>query len=399
MRRIMAKRFIFIFTVSMLFLSIISYGQENKNIKTGAAQCYNYLPQLKNKNIAVVANQTSVIGNIHIVDSLLILGIKIKKVFCPEHGFRGKQEAGETVQNFTDDKTKLPVISLYGKNKKPSVADLKGVDIVIFDIQDVGARFYTYISTLHYVMEACAENKVKLMVLDRPNPNGSYVDGPVLDVKFASFVGMHAIPIVHGMTIGEYALMINGEKWLPQGIQCPLEVIKIYNYSHSDYYNLPVKPSPNLPDMAAVYLYPSLCLFEGTVVSVGRGTMQPFQIVGHPMLDTKLFSFTPTAIIGMSSDPPYKDQQCYGYDLKNYGLNVAKYENKLNLFWLLDLYKRLSPKTEFFTPFFDKLAGSDVLRKQIIAGKTEEEIRKSWEKDIAAFKKIRKKYLLYPDFE
>ncbi|MCX6230528.1 MAG: DUF1343 domain-containing protein [Bacteroidetes bacterium] len=395
----MAKRFILIFTMGLVFLSVVSNGQEIKNIKTGAEQTYIYLNKLQQKNIAVVTNQTSIIGNTHLVDSLLKLGISIKKVFCPEHGFRGNQEAGESVQNFTDSKTNLPVISLYGKNKKPAAADLKGIDIVIFDIQDVGARFYTYISTLHYIMEACAENKVKLIVLDRPNPNGSYVDGPVLDMKFASFVGMHAIPIVHGMTIGEYARMINGEKWLPLGLQCRLEVIKIYNYSHSDYYNLPVKPSPNLPDMSAVYLYPSLCLFEGTVVSVGRGTMQPFQLVGHPLLETKLYSFTPTAIKGMSSDPPYKDQQCYGYDLKTYGLNVARYENKLNLFWLLDLYKRLSPKTEFFTPFFDKLAGSDVLRKQIIAGKTEEEIRKSWEKDIVAFKKVRKKYLLYPDFE
>ncbi len=375
----------------------------NKNvflaIKPAAEQTEKYLPILKNKNIAIVANQTSTIGKVHLVDSLLKLDIRIKKVFCPEHGFRGEQEAGEIVQNLLDKKTKLPVISLYGNNKKPKATDLQGIDIVIFDIQDVGARFYTYISTLHYVMEACAENNVELLILDRPNPNGYYVDGPVLDMKFTSFVGMHPVPIVHGMTIAEYATMINGEKWLKGGIQCKLRTITVNNYNHADFYTLPIKPSPNLLNMSAIYLYPTLCLFEGTVVSVGRGTITAFQIIGHPDLDSTLFSYIPKAIKGMSSEPPYKNKKCFGYDLSSYPLSVLKNEAKINLFWLIDLYKRLSPKCDFFTTTFDKLAGTDMLRKQIIAGKSEEEIRQSWQADLGKFKKIRKKYLLYADFE
>ncbi len=373
--------------------------KRNTVIQTAAEQTLKYLPLLKNKNIAIVANPTSMIGTTHLVDSLLSLGIKVKKVFCPEHGFRGDREAGETVLNLTDSKTNLPVISLYGNNKKPKAADLLGIDLVIFDIQDVGARFYTYISTLHYVMEACAENNVEVLVLDRPNPNGYYVDGPVLDMKFTSFVGMHPVPLVHGMTIAEYALMINGEKWLKNGIQCKLQTITVSNYNHHDYYTLPVKPSPNLQNMSAIYLYPSLCLFEGTVVSVGRGTQKPFQILGHPKLDSTYFSFTPVSINGMSAEPPFKNIKCFGYDLSDYSINILKYEKKINLFWLLDLYHRLSPKGEFFIPFFDKLAGSDILRKQIIAGNTEEQIRQSWQTDLMKFKKIRKKYLLYADFE
>ncbi|NVN94966.1 MAG: DUF1343 domain-containing protein [Bacteroidetes bacterium] len=372
---------------------------ENSNIKTAAELTDKYLMFLKNKNIAVVANQTSVINSTHLVDSLLSLGIRIKKVFCPEHGFRGDSEAGEIVQNTFDKKTNLPVISLYGKNKIPKKVDLEGIDAIIFDIQDVGARFYTYISTLHYVMEACAKNKIQLLLLDRPNPNGYYIDGPVLDMKFSSFVGMHAVPIVHGMTIGEYASMINGEKWLKNGIQCKLKIITVSNYKHSDFYNLHIKPSPNLLNMSAIYLYPTLCLFEGTVVSVGRGTMKPFQILGHPKLDSCLFTFIPTSIKGMSTEPPFKNKLCCGYDLSDYSINILKNNRKLNLFWLIDLYKRISEKSEFFTPFFDKLAGTDMLRKQIIAGKTEEEIRKSWQADLIKFKTIRKKYLLYPDFE
>ena len=378
---------------------IVNKPLRNIAIQTAAEQTEKYLPLIKNRQIALVANPTSMIGKTHLVDSLLKLGISIRKVFCPEHGFRGNQEAGENVQNLTDPKTKLPVISLYGENKKPKPLDLKGIDIVIFDIQDVGARFYTYISTLHYVMEACAENNIEVLVLDRPNPNGYYVDGPVLDMKFSSFVGMHPVPIVHGMTMAEYALMINGEKWLKNGIQCKLQTIVVNNYNHTDCYSLPVKPSPNLLSMNAIYLYPSLCLFEGTIISVGRGTKKPFQILGHPKMDTTVFSFTPRAIIGMSSNPPYKDKRCFGYDLSYYSLNILRNDKKINLFWLIDLYHRLSAKTEFFTPFFDKLAGSDLLRNQIIAGKTEEEIRNSWQADLQKFKEIRKKYLLYADFE
>lgn len=370
-----------------------------KDIKTGADQTEVYLPLLKNKKIGIVSNQTSLIGKIHLIDSLLSLKINIKKVFCPEHGFRGDSEAGAKIENNIDSKTNLPIISLYSKNKKPDKADLNGLDIVIFDIQDVGVRFYTYISTLHYVMEACAENNIQLIVFDRPNPNGYYVDGPVLNPKFSSFVGMHKVPIVHGMTIGEYAEMINGEKYLSNQLKCNLKVVKVLNYSHKDYYILNVKPSPNLTNMNAVYLYPSLCLFEGTVMSIGRGTSKPFQIIGHPLLENTDYSFTPVSIKGMSENPPYKGEICNGYDLSEFSTAILRSEAKLNLFWLIDTYKRLFNKTKFFNDFFDKLAGNDLLRKQIIEGKSEEEIKSSWETDLKVFKDIRKKYLLYPDFE
>lgn len=370
-----------------------------KDIKTGADQTEVYLPLLKNKQIGIVSNQTSLIGKMHLIDSLLSLRINIKKVFCPEHGFRGDSEAGAKIENNIDSKTNLPIISLYGKNKKPGKADLNGLDIVIFDIQDVGVRFYTYISTLHYVMEACAENNIQLIVFDRPNPNGYYVDGPVLNPKFSSFVGMHKVPIVHGMTIGEYAEMINGEKYLSNQLKCNLKVVKVLNYSHKDYYILNVKPSPNLTNMNAVYLYPSLCLFEGTVMSIGRGTSKPFQIIGHPLLENTDYSFTPASIKGMSENPPYKGEICNGYDLSEFSTAILRSEAKLNLFWLIDTYKRLFNKTKFFNDFFDKLAGNDLLRKQIIEGKSEEEIKSSWETDLKVFKDIRKKYLLYPDFE
>ncbi|MFZ4400043.1 MAG: exo-beta-N-acetylmuramidase NamZ family protein [Bacteroidales bacterium] len=388
-----------VITASAQEFKIITKPKKNVEIQTAAQQTERYIPLLQNKQIAIVANPTSMIGKTHLVDSLLSLGLHIKKVFSPEHGFRGDQEAGERVQNRIDDKTKLPLISLYGENKKPKPSDLQGIDIVVFDIQDVGARFYTYISTLHYVMEACAENNIEIMVLDRPNPNAYYVDGPVLDIKYSSFVGMHPVPIVYGMTIAEYAKMINGEKWLKNGIQCKLQTITVNNYNHTDFYSLPEKPSPNLMTMSSIYLYPSLCLFEGTVVSVGRGTMNAFEVLGHPKLDSTNFSFTPQAIKGMSAEPPFKNQRCFGYDLSDYSIDILKNEKKLNLFWLIDLYHRLSDKGEFFTPFFDKLAGSDALRKQIISGKTEDEIRQSWQADLLKFKEIRKKYLLYTDFE
>lgn len=371
----------------------------NKDIKTGAEQIDRYLNLLKGKSVAIVANQTSVIGKTHLVDSLLKLNIKIIKIFSPEHGFRGETEAGEIIKSSIDEKTGLKIISLYGNNKKPSSSDLKDVDIMIFDIQDVGVRFYTYISTLHYVMEACAENNIPLVILDRPNPLGYFVDGPILEPKFSSFVGMHPVPIVHGLTIAEYAQMINGEGWLKNKIKCKLYIINVLNYNHTYYYILPIKPSPNLVSMNAVYLYPSLCLFEGTVISVGRGTMKPFQIIGHPKLDNSDYSFVPQPIKGMSENPPYVNQVCYGYDLSEYAVVFQRFEKQINIFWLIDLYNRLSTKTEFFNNFFDKLAGSDKLRKQIIAGKNENEIRDSWKEDILNYKKIRKKYLLYIDFE
>ncbi len=370
-----------------------------KDIKVGAQRTDIYFPWIKNKKIAVVANHTSLIGNTHLVDSLLHAGFAVKKVFCPEHGFRGKADAGETVGNTIDEITKLPVVSLYGKNKKPTPADLADVDVVIFDIQDVGARFYTYISTMHYVMEACAENNKLFIVLDRPNPNGYYVDGPVLEKEFTSFVGMHPVPIVHGMTIAEFACMINGEKWLSNGIQCQLKYVTVYNYNHISLYQVPVKPSPNLPSMESMYLYPSLCLFEGTCVSVGRGTTTPFEVVGHPKIDSTGFSFTPKSIDGMSKKPPFEGIKCNGYNFHNYAAEFIKGYGKLYIFPIIELYKELKGKTDFFAPNFDRYAGTAKLRQQIINGVSEEEIRASWHDDLVAFKKIRKKYLLYSDFE
>jgi len=379
-------------------LSIFLLCEADAKIIVGAEQTDIYLPIIKGKNIAMVVNQTSIIGKKHIVDSLLTLHINIKNIFAPEHGFRGDHSAGEKVNSSIDSKTGLPIISLYGSHKKPTVDDLKNIDIVIFDIQDVGARFYTYISTLHYVMEACAEQHIELIILDRPNPNGHYVDGPVLDMKFKSFVGMHPVPVVHGMTVGEYAQMINGEKWLNNGVQCKLEIIKVQNYSHDSMYQLSVRPSPNLPSMEAIYLYPSLCFFEGTNYSVGRGTNKPFECVGKPGCSIGDYRFTPHSIPGIADHPPQEGKECRGFLLSKFAKNYVRDSGKLYLFCLIDLYKNDSTKGAFFNDFFDKLAGSDQLRKHIEAGMSAGEIKSYWEKDIAAFKLIRKKYLLYPDF-
>jgi uncharacterized protein YbbC (DUF1343 family) len=367
-------------------------------IKTGAESTPLYLNLLKGKNIAVVANQTSVIEKIaarkekrvftHIVDSLLSLQIKIKKVFAPEHGFRGKADAGEIIKDGFDRKTGLPIISLYGKNKKPSAAQLKGIDVVVFDIQDVGARFYTYISSLHYVMEACAEMGIPLIILDRPNPNGQYIDGPVLELEHHSFVGMHKVPVVYGMTIGEYGKMINGEKWLNKGIQCNLTIIPLENYEHQIAYSLPIKPSPNLPNDKSIQLYPSLCFFEGTNVSAGRGTEMQFQIYGSPFLAKNAFSFTPQANEG-AKYPKYKNKICFGEDLR-----TTENFNALDLSFLIKAYKQNSSK-EFFNNFFTKLAGTEKLQQQIERGVSQKEIQKSWEKDLERFKKVRSKYLIY----
>jgi uncharacterized protein YbbC (DUF1343 family) len=372
--------------------------QSAKKIIPGADQTSLYVGYLKGKNIGMVVNPTSVIGSelTPSVDSLLKLGITIKKIFGPEHGFRGNASNGAVVDNSTDPKTGLPVISLYGKHFKPTKEDLQGIDLVIFDIQDVGARFYTYISTLHYVMEACAENHIELMILDRPNPNGFYVDGPVLDTAYRSFVGMDPVPIVHGMTIGEYAQMINGEGWLKNHLQCKLKIIKVANYSHKDKYVLPVNPSPNLNTPQSVLLYPGLCLFEGTVISVGRGTLTPFTKLGHPLLKGKYdFSFTPVDIAGMSENPPEKGQVCYGLDLINYDTDAKSLRNRLNLTFLIALYNAFPDKAHFFNAYFTKLAGTDELRKQIEAGKIEEQIRASWEPALSKYKTMRRKYLLY----
>lgn len=369
-----------------------------KKIIPGADQTELYFNYLKGKNIGMVINQTSVIGNSRMVsvDSLLKRGIAVKKIFGPEHGFRGNASAGAVVNDSVDPATGLPTISLYGKHYKPTVDDLKGLNLVIFDIQDVGARFYTYISTLHYVMEACAENNIELLILDRPNPNGYSVDGPVLDTAYKSFVGMHPIPITHGMTIGEYAQMINGEGWLQNKVQCKLKIIKVANYKHASAYVLPVNPSPNLNTNQSILLYPSVCLFEGTTLSLGRGTVFPFQVVGHPALKGKYtYNFKPVSIAGMSEEPPQKNQLCYGINLKNYNTQLIKATGKINLAWLIQLYKAFPDKPRFFNAYFTKLAGNEILRKQIEAGKTEQQIRKSWEPALTQFKQTRRKYLLY----
>ena len=367
-------------------------------IEVGAEQTQEYLPLLKNKRIGVVANHTSMIKDVHLVDSLLNLGVEVTKVFSPEHGFRGEADAGERVKSDVDEKTGLPLISLYGKNKKPSVEQIKDLDLIVFDIQDVGARFYTYISTMHYVMEACAENNISFLVLDRPNPNGHYVDGPILENEFKSFIGMDNVPIVHGMTVGEYAQMVNGEFWLKDSVQCKLTVIKNKNYSHTTFYELPIKPSPNLPNMSSIYLYPSLCLFEGTVVSVGRGTDKPFQIIGYPTFTAGDFSFTPKSKNG-AKNPKLLGEICKGYDLSEYGGRKMKDKASLNLTWLIEFYNNSAEKENFFKPFFYKLSGNKVLEEQIKKGMTEQEIRSTWETELAAFKIIRKKCLIYPDFE
>lgn len=368
------------------------------DVVNGAANFQEYLPLLKDKKVAVVANTTSKIGKTHLVDTLIRLGVTIKKIFGPEHGFRGKADAGEKVSNQKDPATGIPVISLYGKHFKPTKEDLKGIDVVLYDIQDVGVRFYTYISTMTYVMEACAEQKKKFILLDRPNPNGHYVAGPVLEPKFKSFLGLHPIPLVHGMTCGEYAQMLNGEGWLANKVKCDLTIIKVKNWRHFDFYQLPEKPSPNLPNMMAVYLYPSLGLFEGTVVSVGRGTDFPFQVAGHPQIEKKDFSFTPAPNDGAKT-PKYLNEACYGFDLRRFGEDYARSMRQVNLLWLCGMFDLLKKNPEFFDENFNPHAGTDKLQKQIKEGKSEEEIIKSWKPGVDEFKKIRKKYLLYEDFE
>lgn len=368
------------------------------DLKVGADHTQEYVPLLKGKSVAIAANQSSVIRQTHLVDSLLALGVNVKKVFCPEHGFRGVVDAGKKVKTYKDDKTGLPIVSLYGKNKKPTPVDLQGVDVVVFDIQDVGVRFYTYLSTLHYIMEACAESKKQVIVLDRPNPNGYYIDGPVMEDAYKSFLGLHPVPVVYGMTIGEYAQMINGEGWLKGGIKCNLKVIKLQNYNHTDYYELPIRPSPNLPNMAAVYLYPSLGLFEGTVVAVGRGTDKPFQVIGHPTMQNTNYTFTPQPTEG-AMNPKYSGQECHGFNLYQFGKEYMKDTKKIYLFWLEGTYKNTPDKATFFDENFNYHAGNATLQKQIKDGVSEAEIRNSWQEGITKFKAVRKKYLLYKDFE
>jgi len=369
----------------------------NNVIMTGAEQMKLYLPLLKGKIVGVVANPTSMIGRTHLVDSLIKSGIKIKSVFGPEHGFRGNTEAGGSIANDLDSRTGLPVVSLYGKHNRPAPTELSGIDIMLFDIQDVGVRCYTYISTLTYVMEACAAAHIPVVVLDRPNPNGYYIDGPILEPALVSDVGLHPVPLVYGLTVGEYATMVNGEGWLGKGIKCDLTVVRLKHYTHAIRYKLPVKPSPNLPDMASVYLYPSLCLFEGTIVSVGRGTSKPFRIIGHPGLPDEGFNFKPAAIKGVSEHPPCEGKLCFGKDLSAEA-NDLKAGGHIELKWLICSYNQLKNKEQFFNNFFGKLAGTPALRQQIESGLTPAQISESWKKGLDEYRQMRKKYLLYPEY-
>jgi uncharacterized protein YbbC (DUF1343 family) len=364
---------------------------DNPGVRVGADQLDLLLPRLQNQNVALVVNHTSLVGQTHLADTLRTVGITIKKVFAPEHGFRGAAADGEKIKDGTDSKTGLPIVSLYGANQKPTPGQLSDVDVVVFDIQDVGTRFYTYISTMHYVMEACAEQNKKVIILDRPNPNGNYVDGPMRVPELKSFVGMHPIPVVHGLTVGELAHMINGEGWLDKGLKCEIEVIPLKNWTHETFYSLPVRPSPNLPNDQAVKLYPSLCLFEGTVISVGRGTQMPFLVIGNPEFKDLPFSFTPKAIPGMSNYPPHEGKTCYGLDLRE-----VQVEPEINLQYLLDFYQKYHDKDKFFIGSFDRLAGTPALKEQIKQGLSGEQIKATWQEGLKSYRKMRKKYLLYP---
>lgn len=369
---------------------------EEEEIVIGNQQMKLYLPMLEGKKIGFVGNHTSLVGDVHLVDSLLTLGVDVVKVFSPEHGFRGTADAGEKVNNEIDEITKLPIISLYGNNKKPSVEQLKGVDVILFDIQDVGVRFYTYISTLHYVMEAAAELNIPVVVLDRPNPNGHYIAGPILEKKYKSFVGLHPVPVVHGMTIGEYAQMINGEKWLKGSDECNLTVVPCENYNHKNEYSVSVPPSPNLPNMNSIYLYPSLCFFEGTPISVGRGTEAPFQQFGHPEFTKFDYSFTPSPTVG-AKKPKLNGEKCFGIDLTDKAQVNARNWKKLDLSYLIECYNLYPNKDKFFTNFFNLLAGNSSLKEAIKAGKSASEIEASWEPGLSEYRLLRKKYLIYQE--
>jgi uncharacterized protein YbbC (DUF1343 family) len=387
-------------TLSTLLTFILSSSlicQQNEML-TGAERTSYYLPLLKGKNIGLVVNQTSIIGKVHLVDSLIQMGLNVKKIFAPEHGFRGNADAGEKISDSKDAKTGVLIISIYGSKKAPEKADLEGIDILIFDIQDVGTRFYTYISTLHYVMLSCADNNVPLIVFDRPNPNGHFIDGPMLDLAYQSFVGMHPIPVVHGMTIGEYAQMINGENWLGDNKRTNLQVVSCLNYKHSDIYNLPIPPSPNLPNMRSIYLYPSICYFEGTQISLGRGTNKQFQVLGAPNLNAGDFTFTPEPKPG-AMNPPQLGKLCRGMDLSGLQELQIKAKKTIDLSYLIQIYRDYPDKESFFLPgmFFDKLAGSSKLREMIQSGYSEQQIKDTWQPGLNQFKKLRKKYLIYED--
>jgi uncharacterized protein YbbC (DUF1343 family) len=377
--------------------SCMSQQSSPDTVLPAASRTHLYMPRLQGEQVAVVANHTALVDGVHLVDTLLSRGIEVTRIFSPEHGFRGEGEAGELIGDDTDPATGLPVISLYGSNKKPELKDLEDVDVVVFDIQDVGVRFYTYISTMHYVMEACAETGTRFLVLDRPNPNGFYVDGPVLDLDYRSFVGMHPIPLVHGMTIAELGRMINSEGWLGDGLRCDYQWIACENYTHDSLYQLPVAPSPNLPNMRSIYLYPSLGLMEGTIVNVGRGTDWPFQVFGHPEMKDAEFTYQPRSIEGVSTNPKYKGEVCRGIDLRDYPLDSILEHPGLRLQWVRQARNHV-PEEDFFLPFFNNLAGNKELMQQLKQDVPTPEIRKKWEDDLEQFMQMRKQYLIYEDF-
>lgn len=391
----MLYRLLFLFIVVCLACFSVNNAQDT-GIQVGAERTNLYLDSLLEKKIAVVANHTSYIGKVHLVDTLLSEGIMVKKIFSPEHGFRGKADASELVNDSVDYKTGLPVISLYGKRYKPSKKELSDIDLVVFDIQDVGVRFYTYTSTMHYVMEACAENGIQMIVLDRPNPNAYFIDGPVLEMRYNSFLGKHPVPLVHGMTIGEYALMINQEGWLKNGVRCSLQVITCTNYTHATAYEINIPPSPNLPNTRSVLLYPSLGLFEGTTFNAGRGTLNPFQQYGHPLYADTTYWYIPRPVIGAAKNPKQKNKRCYGVDLSTLCIDSIRAYGQVNLGYIIDAYSKMQDKKHFFNPYFQHHAGNANLQLQIIEGISEKDIRKTWQADLDAFKLIRSRYLLYP---
>jgi uncharacterized protein YbbC (DUF1343 family) len=396
MLAIKGKNFHWWITAVIIFAGC-NTAPSQQSVQTGCERTDLYLQKLNGKSVGMVANHTSVIGTEHLADFLIRQGVKITRIFAPEHGFRGDADAGADIRNDTDAVTGVPVVSLYGNKLKPVAADLEGIDLLIYDIQDVGVRFYTYISTLHYVMEACAENNIPLLILDRPDPLGYYVDGPTMENEFRSFVGLHPIPVVYGMTPGELAQMINGEGWLKGGEKCRLEVIPCAGYDHNTRYQLPVNPSPNLDCMQAVYLYPSVCLFEGTIMSLGRGTSSPFRVIGHPDYPDSSFSFTPRA--GKANQNPLlKDQTCFGINLQNIPLDSLKHIKSVNLTWLLEVFYKMNRGKDFFIPYFDRLAGTASFREQILKGESAKQIRQSWQPGLEDFCKKRAAYLLYPDF-
>jgi len=402
MRRI--PIFIFLFSILLLVLScngqtaqVAVESPETKvgmPIIVGAENTEAYYTLLQGKKIGMVVNQTSRIGSQSIVDTLISAGMDVVRIFSPEHGFRGEADAGAQVENGKDIQTGLPIVSLYGKNKKPTSEQFAGLDLIVFDIQDVGARFYTYISTMHYVMQTCAEIGIPLMILDRPNPNGNFVDGPIMEEEHMSFVGMHPIPIVHGMTVGEYAKMINGEGWLGKGLQCALTIVKCENYTHQRSYTLPVKPSPNLPNNLSIYLYPSICLFEGTAVSVGRGTDKQFQVLGYPDSGIGAFTFVPEPKSG-ATNPKYIGEECRGYDLSDSNAEKERKGNEISLQYLIDFYSDAKDKSTFFISYFTSLAGTENLQQQIEQGMSEQQIKATWEDGLIQFRKMRGKYLIY----